>query len=510
MAHFDPIKVPLQGNNIVEASAGTGKTFSIGLLVLRLLIEKKLPINKILMVTFTNAAVAELAARIRLFIIKAINVAEGGDIKEEDISTIVNKFKDEETISLLKKALTDLDEASIQTIHSFCQEALNTYALSSGQTFDLELQPDVLEIANDEIRNFWRENITGLPAELLRETGQICFENFEAAVRETIGGKTYAFLEEDEFEVKRFAERFIDFYNSYKENRTDIIEQIRNYKLREDWKAGILKDAHTFNGYFSILLSETPTRLKLCNTHFDDERQLAQELFSEQQNCCHWLFSVCIQKVTKRVQKYLKENHLITYDNLITQMHTAVIDEENDDFKDALREKFDAVFIDEFQDTDKFQYEIYDELFGRDKILFYIGDPKQSIYAWRKADLHTYFQAKKNIPAERHYEMDKNYRSSPAYITAVEEFYSRCDDPFSTGKGDLDLRYLPVTAHNKLAEGLKKESDVMKALQVFDGENKGKIKAKMPKLVYEILYGGYKLNGKEVKNSDIGDPSTNK
>lgn len=504
MAHFDPIKVPLQGNNIVEASAGTGKTFSIGLLVLRLLIEKKLPINKILMVTFTNAAVAELAARIRLFITKAINVVEGGDIKEEDIRTIVKRFKDEETISLLKKALTDLDEASIQTIHSFCQEALNTYALSSGQTFGLELQPDVLEIANEEIRNFWRKHITGLPEELLRETKELCFENFEAVVKESIGGKTYAFVGEDEFQVEIFGKKFTAFYSSYKKNRTDIITQIQNYKLREDWKAGILNDAKNFAGYYSILLSDKSTRVTLCKTLFEEDKQLAQELFSQQQNCCHWLFSACIQKVSERVHKYLKENHLITYDNLITRMHTAVVNGKNGDFKNALREKYEAVFIDEFQDTDKLQYEIYDKLFGKDKILFYIGDPKQSIYAWRKADLHTYFQAKKNIPAERHYEMDKNYRSSPAYITAVDEFYSRCEDPFSTGNGDLNLRYLPVTAHNKLAEGLKKESDVLNALQVFDGETKGKIKAKVPKLVYEILNGGYKLNGKEIKNSDIG------
>ena len=73
-------------------------------------------------------------------------------------------------------------------------------------------------------------------------------------------------------------------------------------------------------------------------------------------------------------------------------MHEAVMD--NEDFRKAVREKFEAVFIDEFQDTDRLQYEIYDKLFGEGKLLFFIGDPKQSIYGWRKADLNTYFDAR--------------------------------------------------------------------------------------------------------------------
>ena len=139
-----------------------------------------------------------------------------------------------------------------------------------------------------------------------------------------------------------------------------------------------------------------------------------------------------------------------------------------------------------------------------DTLLFYIGDPKQSIYAWRKADLHTYFQAKNKIPAERHYEMEKNYRSSGAYLAAVEEFFRRCKDPFHTADSELDLNFLSVEAHNDAYKGLTKAADEIKALQIFDGGTKGKIKPKVPKLVREILEGGYLLNGEEVKNSDIG------
>jgi len=504
MANFDPKIVPLQGNNIVEASAGTGKTFSIGLLVLRLLIENKVPVDMILMVTFTNAAVAELAARIRSFISKAIKVVEGEKIEEEDIMIIVKKYGDEETLMLLKRALTDLDEASIQTIHSFCQDSLNTYALNSGQAFGLELQPDVLTIAGDEVRKFWRQHITVLPEELIRESGEICFENFEAVVKETIGGKIYSYYSIEDFEITEFAQRFVKFYRIYQDNKNQILQLIKDYKLREDWKAGILKDASSFSGYCSILLSDKPTREKLSDLLFKNDKALVIDLFSEKETFCHWLLSRCIKDVTERINRYLQEKHLITYDQLIIRMHAAVTDERNDDLKNTLKEKYEAVFIDEFQDTDKLQYEIYNELFGDGTTLFYIGDPKQSIYAWRKADLHTYFQAKNKIPAERHYEMDKNYRSSAAYVAAIEEFYRRCEDPFNTAESELDLNFLSVEANKNSTTGLKKDDEELWALQIFDGETKAKIKPKIPKLVHEILEGGYLLNGKDVKNSDIG------
>ena len=510
MPIFDPINVPLKGNNIVEASAGTGKTFSIGLLVLRLLIQKKVPVHKILMVTFTNAAVAELAARIRSFITKAIKVAEGGKIREEDIITIVEKYGDEGTLELLKKALTDLDEASIQTIHSFCQESLNSYALNSGQAFGLELQTDVLAVAGEEIRKFWRQHITVLPEDLLREIPEICFENFEAVVRETIGGKEYAFESQENFAVEIWVEELNKFNASYARDREDILYSISNIQQGEIPGVGsatrdrMVIHAATLSGYCDILTSGTQYKVNMSNALFPQDKVIFNRLLADKKTCCHWLFSLCVTEVMKRVNQYLQEKHLITYDELIYRMHAAVTNNEDFEMKKTLRKKYEAVFIDEFQDTDKLQYEIYNELFGNGTTLFYIGDPKQSIYAWRKADLHTYFQAKSKIPAEQHYEMEKNFRSSGAFLAAVEEFFRRCNDPFHTANSELDLNFISVQAHDDSIIGLTKAADELKALQIFDGETKAKIKPKVPRLVREILEDDYLLNGKKVKNSDIG------
>src|SRR5690606_39246990 len=129
------------------------------------------------------------------------------------------------------------------------------------------------------------------------------------------------------------------------------------------------------------------------------------------------LFLKCINETKFKIQNHLFKNHLLTYDEIITRMHKAVI--ENNEFRRVIRQHYDAVFIDEFQDTDKLQYEIYDNLFGVDKILFYIGDPKQSIYAWRKADLNTYFAAREKISEAKRFKMEVNFRSTAAFVHAA-------------------------------------------------------------------------------------------
>src|SRR5688572_9533270 len=114
MQKFDALTVPLSRSNLIEASAGTGKTYSIAILVVRLVLEKRLPIKEILMVTFTKAAVAELEERTRLFIRSAYKVSMGESIGDETITAIVESHPDrEEAQRLLKEAVLFLDETSV-------------------------------------------------------------------------------------------------------------------------------------------------------------------------------------------------------------------------------------------------------------------------------------------------------------------------------------------------------------------------------------------------------------
>ena len=147
---FEVLTAPLQGSNLIEASAGTGKTYSIAILVLRLLLEKKLLIQEILMVTFTKAAVAELEERIRIFVRAANRHSRGEEISNGMIRDLVDqaikKLGKEEVQQLLNSAVINLDETSVMTIHGFCQQTLNEFAFETGQLFSAELVENTTSI----------------------------------------------------------------------------------------------------------------------------------------------------------------------------------------------------------------------------------------------------------------------------------------------------------------------------------------------------------------------------
>src|SRR5215210_4689584 len=123
---FNASMVPLEGSNLIEASAGTGKTYSIAVMVLRLVLEKQVSIKEILMVTFTKAAVAELEERIRLFIRQAHKASLGNKISDTTIAGLVDRaiqnISREDVQQRLKDSVLFLDETSVLTIHSFCQQ----------------------------------------------------------------------------------------------------------------------------------------------------------------------------------------------------------------------------------------------------------------------------------------------------------------------------------------------------------------------------------------------------
>ena len=185
---FDAKRVPLSGTNLIEASAGTGKTYSIAVLVLRMLLEldvsekeggreitRNISIKEILMVTFTKAAVAELEERVRKFIRKAYLVTQGIDPGDKNIFEIVQYaigLKGEtEVINRLHEAVTFLDESSVQTIHSFCQQMLREFAFETRQSFSVELVTDMSAAISSELNRFWRTQITVMPLDILQFFG---------------------------------------------------------------------------------------------------------------------------------------------------------------------------------------------------------------------------------------------------------------------------------------------------------------------------------------------------
>ena len=157
---FDLLKSPLSGTNLIEASAGTGKTYAITGVVLRLILERNLPINEILVVTFTEAATSELKDRIRRRLREALEAFSSGGSKDELLEGLRLRLPD---CGAAKRSLTyalhAFDQASIFTIHGFCLRVLHDQAFASGMLLDTELVTDQENFVREIVHDFWREHL---------------------------------------------------------------------------------------------------------------------------------------------------------------------------------------------------------------------------------------------------------------------------------------------------------------------------------------------------------------
>ena len=515
MEKFDAFKIPLEGVNLVEASAGTGKTYSVALLALRLIVEKNIPVSRILMVTFTNAAVAEMAQRVRKFIRLAIRAAQEAEISDQQISHYIgdriaaNDPNQEEMLKRLHAALATLDEASIQTIHSFCKDSLQLFAFESGQAYSLQLLEDLKDLTSFYVEDFWRIHITGLSVELQSKmrAHKISRITILRAVMESLGGKQFDcgnFQENYDHQLTESVNLINKFLNH---NREAIIQQVNVTEIPRFTQKSKEELIQTLKGSPSDLYnwlnegnSQYKARLKeevfaAFLQEYDQNERIALGTLSQ-------LIQHAIQVVVKQIKDHLQAHHLLTFDDMIYQLHSALAMRE--ELSAGLRMKYDAVFIDEFQDTDRLQYEIYNQLFGQQKILFYIGDPKQSIYGWRKADLSTYFEAARQ-PEMRRFSMNRNFRSTPALLDALNVFFS-IENPFlndhfgyvavESGTGGhpqgvcIPGQLAGNPAHNA-------------AIQIYDAQIKGEIPAMLVRLLAALLDPHTRLNQREVQPADI-------
>ena len=455
--NFDAKVVPLEGSNLIEASAGTGKTYSIALLTLRLIIEKDIPIEKILMVTFTKAAVAELEVRVRSFVRLALKVSRDQQINDDTITSMVQsqiQIQGKEVVAKkLENAQLFLDETSVLTIHSFCQRTLSEYSFETGQIFGAEtITPDEYnQLIEDAFNEYWRINITTIRLDFLKRfmAFGLNYEDVFDLLKLSLGGKllfsnepkpdnflTDAYFDsllqwEADFNASIFTAREV-IIDDILAKRQSLIDGLTNDRygkkspfltilLKDDWSN---EDKETFlneilkkkgSDYVVAFFGEYFEKAAALK---DMDKGRGQKMKAE----VNLIALSAIEYVKNSILEQKKNRGIITFDDMIELLHEAVVNGQfNQQLIANLKKKYDAVFIDEFQDTDKAQYAIFDKLFGEGKILFYIGDPKQSIYAFRKADIFTYFQAKNSVQ-NLHY-MNTNHRSSESYIDEMNTFF---------------------------------------------------------------------------------------
>ena len=439
---------PLPQRLLLDASAGTGKTFTLEHLVLDLLLTphlggKPLRIDQILVVTFTEKAAGEMRKRIRLLIENLL----AGNYKPAKAGDAAWAL-DEPALQALDQARMQFDRASISTIHGFCQRLLRETAFLSGEPFDTELVDGnklFRRAVRDCIRTVW--GVPDAPR--------------EQAIRETLlalGGEEPLLGLLDKVR-KEPGERYAG---------PDPIATAGRFAAAYDRAAlepellawGITKGASLTSvcKHLDALKTGCATRswedLKPhLNWIFNDTGQGAQKLLA-------YLDGSPLLEVLLDLQDGLADAHaqavdrfqleardraaalkeaegLLDFDDMVGRVAQALAAPGSGDLLAAsLQARYQAVLIDEFQDTSPDQWRIFDKAFGQAGRIALIGDPKQAIYGFRGGDVHTYVQARAVLSARgaATVPLDRNFRSTPGMIEAYNAILDQqAPDPFFTG-----------------------------------------------------------------------------
>ena len=473
MKNFDVLDIRLEGSNLIEASAGTGKTYSLAILALRLVCERKMLLKEILMVTFTNAATAELEVRIRRFIREAYrymvhNQNTDKTIRDAVDNAVLNTSRETVTLNLWN-AVRNLDETSVMTIHSFCQGTLGEFQFETDNVDKTEVIQDLSDLAGHEVNEFWRREISVLdPLILCYLCKHISKSKILVVIHKVLNnkhfnGRTVSDVIEREA-VKLLDEAWVNAKKSYENHVLNDFESIAKRAASKKTAFNFINkcqnDPKKFIEEFRKVRENDYSK-----EVFQEEREMLDEIDEAlggitllMNEYCNILLKRAVEKIIPDIHEKMKVMNLVSFNDLISSVHVAM---RKGKLTIPLNLKYKAVFIDEFQDTDKLQYEIFAGIFQGKAIMFYIGDPKQSIYAWRSADLPTYLQARKDIGVDNCFSMDSNFRSTPQMIAAMNKFF-RADDGFDVfSSNEIVYRRtiypedLPANFHGELTHGIK-------------------------------------------------------
>ena len=504
---FNVLDIDLEGSRLLEASAGTGKTYSVALLVLRLILEKEIPIEKILMVTFTIPAVAELETRIRRFVRLAFRHASGKLIDEARIRDVVGIPSPEKAV-LLKKAMQSLDSLSVMTIHSFCHGFITNNPFEASHSFETELMTDTTSLVEYAANDYWRREINTIQyIEVFRHLRNHIPPSFVAKVVSTaLDDKEYVFDPINREETITLLRDLVngcdsalaDFKDHILQNWDAISRRAEGYhharnliskckipgRFADEFLAKCKEEAP---GYFSDYFRE---ELEKANHIISIENDLAKLT----ETYVGFICSEIIFRLRQQVNDIKSRRNIISYNDLISVMHKAV---EKGLINDVVLKRYEAVFIDEFQDTDTWQYSIFSRIFRHNAIVFYIGDPKQSIYGWRKADIETYKKATNEVQSVQR--MNENFRSTQDLINALNAIFST-EDPFY----DRDIVYNPVNKGDIELGTMTEEGSVIIPVSVNSFPNNADILAFVKKEILRLLTtDNIRINGHIVEPSDI-------
>lgn len=471
---LEPMTFPLHGARLIEASAGTGKTFTIAGLYLRLLLghgsaetrhRVPLTVDQILVVTFTEAATAELRDRIRARIHDARIAFARGQSSDPVIQPLLNEFDDhKQAAEILLQAERQMDEAAVYTIHGFCQRMLTQNAFESGSRFNNEFVTDESHLKAQVVADYWRRNFYPLPFTLAGEIRQLWgspsallsdISNYLTgaplilsvpAMKGSLADLHTENLKKIDELKAQWRESQDDFLTLISDS--DINKRSYTKKSLPTWLEAVNAWAATeTTGYDypdklekfaqNVLLEKTPKGSAPQHAVFEAiETFLANPISLKAPLLAHAIEHCRVMLANAKNQK-----QWLSFDDLLTQLSASIDTDESELLAACIRTLYPVAMIDEFQDTDPLQYSIFSRIYLNNPEcgLFMIGDPKQAIYGFRGADIFTYIKARNQVSA--HYTLGTNWRSSADMVQAVNQVFALPDSPFIY---DSDIPFLPV------------------------------------------------------------------
>jgi exodeoxyribonuclease V beta subunit len=508
------LDLPLCGVQLIEASAGTGKTFTLATLVTRLVVERGLRIGQVLAVTFTEAATQELRKRIRERLLLALDLIDAPVAEHEtSAATLTRQLlqahrhsggeSDGALRRRLRQATLEIDLAAIFTIHGFCARVLREHALESGQGFD---PPELL--AND------RDLRAALAADLWRSHAQDDAGVDDLAVLwsggyEALAGDLRNLLHEPVLMPPPPAEdNSIDaasaqlalaaedlhqawraegdaFFDSLSAAIGAGVMKLNIYK--QEWVADLRAWLSDFSaeprevgmpheklqkltaealaaGAKKDHIAKVPASSGMnlaVIAYLDAVRAMEAATARRRAALLHRIRD----EARARLATLKRQRRVQTYDDLIDGVANALDGQNGDALAGRLREQYRVALVDEFQDTDARQWKIFDRVFGSGSdehagqapALFLIGDPKQAIYGFRGGDVHAYLTAGK--AAGRAPPLSRNFRSRPSVLAAIEVLYRSAQKAFDAKRFDASPFVDPGIVFHPVHAGGKRDDD---------------------------------------------------
>ncbi|HHX35885.1 MAG TPA: exodeoxyribonuclease V subunit beta [Gammaproteobacteria bacterium] len=503
------LQFPLHGSRLIEASAGTGKTYTIAALYVRLILQHGLAEDaafnrhllppEILVVTFTDAATQELRDRIRAKLVEAAQVFRDEQEKPDALlQSMREDYPLEQWASCaqrLDQAAQWMDEAAVSTIHSWCQRMLREHAFDSGSLFTQTLETDHSDLLALVVKDYWRQQCYPLqdsnvlwalehwqqPAVLQRKIYPLL--NAQASTHSTSTQTLAQLLDEGIRAQQQHLAELKANWPQWTQELRDILDQavaakaVNGRVIQERFYAPWLEKLNTWaedSDQTQLNIGTGFTRLTPEGLHeawkdtsavpqhpaLEAMRDLPEQLdrlshaLDEQAlwHAAHW--------VKQRFNLEKQQRAEIGFDDMLTRLDYALQGPSGERLAEVIRQQFPIAMIDEFQDTDPLQYRIFDTVYriaenNRETGLFLIGDPKQAIYSFRGADIHTYLYARR-ATADRHYNLETNFRSTKSMVSAVNQLFTLAEHreegqgAFLFRQGEInELPFLPVQAKGR-------------------------------------------------------------